>query len=156
MGWGEPDPRPPQPPRYEPPPPRVVPTDTLLAQVDRLRREAAELQERLDARAADLGRFTQATLGRIKTLERLATAMARIQDQVAMEDGIEDDTAVGTWTRQCLAGLPRVYVTKAGTVLTEDDLDRLAAEAERGYCTWGTCLGRVCGKPLPCPTHPAP
>jgi hypothetical protein len=48
------------------------------------------------------------------------------------------------------------YVTKSGTVLTEEDLKKLADEAEGGYC-----IERVstqdfiarCFKPMPCPIH---
>jgi hypothetical protein len=53
------------------------------------------------------------------------------------------------------------YRTKSGTILTEEDLQRLADEAERGYCVAivevregeGNIFAR-CFKPLPCPDHP--
>lgn len=51
---------------------------------------------------------------------------------------------------------PRTYTTKSGTKLTEDDLRRLADEAERGYCVAivETADHRVrCFRPLPCPIH---
>ena len=60
------------------------------------------------------------------------------------------------------------YVTKSGKVLTDADLQALADEAERGYCTeagsrrvrtratpdspWVDEQG-WCGNPLPCPIH---
>jgi len=50
------------------------------------------------------------------------------------------------------------YRTRSGAVLTEADLDRLADEAERGYCTELVTRDSVvarCFKPMPCAEHPA-
>lgn len=54
--------------------------------------------------------------------------------------------------------------TKSGKVVSDEDIERWAAEAERGYCVElddeGTMKSRHdeneptrCGRPLPCPKH---
>jgi len=57
------------------------------------------------------------------------------------------------------------YRTKSGTILTDVDLERLADEAEAGYCTaivetkddHGREMWRSrCFKPMPCPDHGGP
>lgn len=128
----------------------------------------AEMQGRLDARAADLGRQTQATLVRIKALEAGCVALAAMQAAVVHHR--QQLQQVGHTTPEghqvtgalCLALIdqvtasPRMYVTKAGTVLTDPDLDGLVAEAERGYCTApdpATSPPDICGHALPCPEH---
>jgi hypothetical protein len=48
------------------------------------------------------------------------------------------------------------YVTKSGTVLSRADLERLADEAEAGYCVElvETPDARArCFRPMPCPVH---
>ena len=47
------------------------------------------------------------------------------------------------------------YRTRSGAVLTEADLDRLADEAERGYCTELVTRDARCFKPMPCAEHVA-
>lgn len=67
-----------------------------------------------------------------------------------------DKRSFRRWLRR--RGKPeRRYVTKSGAVLTKRDLERLADEAERGYCTetvWteDDYVAR-CFRPLPCPLH---
>jgi hypothetical protein len=51
---------------------------------------------------------------------------------------------------------PKRYRTKSGTILTEEDLARLADEAERGYCTALVSTDDFtarCFRPMPCPVH---
>jgi hypothetical protein len=62
------------------------------------------------------------------------------------------------WAKEHLLDKPlKTYVTKTGMVLTEADVQRLADEAEGGYCVVIVDTGEVlarCFKPLPCPDHP--
>lgn len=44
------------------------------------------------------------------------------------------------------------YETMTGRTLTEADIEKLAAEAERGYCV-EKVDGALCGQPLPCWAH---
>jgi hypothetical protein len=61
------------------------------------------------------------------------------------------------WEALCtLVAHGRVYRTKSGTILTDDDLRALADEAERGYCTALVSTEDFrarCFKPMPCPVH---
>jgi len=50
----------------------------------------------------------------------------------------------------------KTYRTQSGTILTERDLDRLANEAEAGYCVEKVRTGDSivrCFKPMPCSVH---
>jgi hypothetical protein len=195
MGWGEPDRRRQRRPARPPGAPladqlreKVEATgyaDLTEAEYDRLdrdqlsyldwdwlrlAREAADAldaqQARLDAAAADLGRFTQSTLGKIKALEACCAPLARMQ--IAQVLAYQRLTEVGHTTpeghaitaRLCLDLIdllkdsPRCYITSAGTVLTEHDLDAMVTPTAATHRTLVAHIPK--GVTLPQRRHAAP
>jgi hypothetical protein len=83
-----------------------------------------------------------------------------VEEETARVSGMTID---GAWFDETAAfhqagvipGLDGHYVTATGRVLSDADIDALAEEANRGYCTayrTAPAAGR-CWRPLPCDEH---
>lgn len=69
---------------------------------------------------------------RERTVKKLTSEITRYESQI--EDEKKRAEFNNTWLRQLRESLPpREYRTKTGRVLTEDDIQELADEAEQGY-----------------------
>ena len=103
MGWGEPD----------------QPT-------------MAQLQARLDARAADLGRFTQAAVRRTKHLEAAWRALEAISREAARPGLVDAPWLTADLIAKAIAAEPLLDRYNDGSLNVEPTMEQLAIAATEG------------------------